>query len=239
MAARLPSSNFHTKAPMHGTLANPMWSSLTTSHAGFAHACGPLLRFAPDVAPFCAVEHAGADLGALDCMHRGEIVYFLGVAPALAAGWKLESAFQVLQMVYDARRAPGAPCQTPAVALGEADIGAMLDLTALAYPEFFRPRTAALGHYIGVHTPHGLAAMAGQRLASTGYREISAVVTHPAHGGMGHAAHLIRQLSGMILAEGRTPYLHVSASNKRAWALYENLGFVPTRELHSVKIRIA
>lgn len=225
---------------MHDTLANPMWSALTTTHAGLAQGSGGLLRFAPEVAPFCAVEHGAMALGAVDCMRAGEVVYFLGTAPALPAHWTVESQFEVLQMVYDASQAP-APPPTPrgdASALGEADIPAMLALTALAYPEFFRPRTTALGHYIGVHGPDRLAAMAGQRLASTGYREISAVVTHPAHRGMGHAARLIRQLSNMILAEGRTPYLHVSASNKSAWSLYENLGFVPTRELHSMKIRI-
>ena len=47
-----------------------------------------------------------------------------------------------------------------------------------------------------------------------------------------------KRITSMILAEGRTPYLHVSASNKSAWTLYENLGFVPTRELHSVKMRL-
>ena len=223
---------------MHDTLANPMWSALTTTHAGFAQGSGKLLRFAPEVAPFCAVEHVGMQLGPVDCMHAGEAVYFLGTAPALPALWTVESEFQVLQMVYDARRAPAPTSARDPCALGEADIPAMLALTGLAYPEFFRPRTKALGHYIGMHGPEGLAAMAGQRLASTGYREISAVVTHPAHRGKGHAARLIRQLSNMILAEGRTPYLHVSASNKSAWSLYENLGFVPTRELHSIKIRI-
>ena len=224
---------------MHDILANPMWSSLTTSHAGFAQTSGPLKRFAPDVAPFCAVEHAGMALDAVDCMHPGEAVFFVGTAPALPAGWTIEHEFVVLQMVYDAARAPTLPSEAEAPALLDADIPAMLDLTALAYPEFFRERTTALGRYIGVHAPGGLAAMAGQRLASTGYREISAVVTHPAHRGHGHAGRLLRQLTSMILAEGRTPYLHVSASNKSAWALYENLGFVPTRELNSVKVRVA
>ena len=68
---------------MHEILANPMWSSLTTPHAGFVRTSGPLKRFSPEVAPFCAVEHAGAELGAPDCMHTGEAVYFLGTVPAL------------------------------------------------------------------------------------------------------------------------------------------------------------
>lgn len=142
-------------------------------------------------------------------------------------------------MVYDRKHAPEQLGGGAAVALQTADVAAMLTLTKLAYPEFFRPRTCEMGQYIGVHDDACLAAMAGQRLACTGYREISAVVTHPAHRGHGHAGRLIRQLTRMVLAEGRTPYLHVSATNKSAWTLYENLGFKPTRELPSVKIRIA
>jgi ribosomal protein S18 acetylase RimI-like enzyme len=223
---------------VHDILANPMWSALTSTQAGFAQTSGPLKRFAPEVAPFCAVQHAGCELGALDCLRAGEAVFFLGAAPALPAHWTVQSSFVVLQMVYDAARAPEHPFDADAPALGPQDRPAMLALTALAYPEFFRPRTAELGNYIGVHATEGLAAMAGQRLACTGYREISAVVTHPAHRGHGHAGRLIRQLTRMILAEGRTPFLHVSASNKSAWTLYQNLGFVPTRELDSVKVSV-
>lgn len=227
---------------MHQILANPMWSALTTTHAAFAHTSGRFKRFAPQVAPFAAVEQAGEELGAVEGVQPGEAFYFLGTAPALPPGWQVETEFQVLQMVYDARHdTSGAPAPLDldgAAELGQADIAAMLELTALAYPEFFRSRTAELGRYIGVHGAAGLAAMAGQRLACTGYREISAVVTHPEHRGHGHAARLIGQLSRMILAEGRTPYLHVSASNKSAWKLYENLGFAPTRELHCVKMRV-
>ena len=223
---------------MHDILANPMWTALTTTHAHLAQTSGALKRFASEVAPFCAVEHPGCELGEVDCMHAGEAVFFLGTAPALPSGWTVESEFQVLQMVYDASCAPADKFTDEASTLEQADRPAMLALTALAYPEFFRPRTPDLGTYIGVRSAGGLAAMAGQRLACTGYREISAVVTHPAARGQGHAGRLIRQLTRMILDEGRTPYLHVSASNKAAWALYENLGFVPTRELHSQKIRV-
>lgn len=223
---------------VHDTLSNPMWRSLCTTHAGFAIDSGPLKRFPADVAPFCAVDTAGADLSTVDCMTPGEAVFFVGTLPALPPGWTVANAFTILQMVYDSERAVPAAPEADAAALGPADQEAMLALTALAYPEFFRPRTAELGHYIGVHAEHSLAAMAGQRMACTGYREISAVVTHPAHRGHGHARRLIQQLTRMILAEGLTPFLHVSASNASAWALYENLGFVRSRELQCLKVLV-
>lgn len=221
---------------MHDALANPMWASLNSTHAGFALSSGALKRFQPDVAPFCAVAEAGTPLDDTSCLQPGETVFFLGTFPALPAGWTVLGEYAILQMV--AAGPPAAAGSPDAQALGGADLPAMLGLTALVYPEFFRPRTAALGHYIG-HYEHGrLAAMAGQRLAVPGYREISAVCTHPEHRGQGHAGRLIGQLARAIVAKGELPFLHVSAANEGAWKLYENLGFVASRELPFIKVRI-
>lgn len=222
---------------MHDQLANPMWASLTSSHALFAQTHGLLKRFAPDIAPFCAVEHDGAALGKTSALPPGEVVYFLGSVPALPAGWTLLAESSVLQMVHEGSMPDVDAADAPA--LGPADIPAMLDLTALVYPDFFRPHTAELGKYIGVRGMGRLRAMAGQRLACSGYREISAVCTHPEDRRQGHAARLIAQLSRDILYDGDIPFLHVSASNKSAWELYENLGFAPSRELRFVKVQTA
>jgi ribosomal protein S18 acetylase RimI-like enzyme len=221
---------------MHDNLANPMWASLTSTHAGFARTHGVLKRFEPDVAPFCAVEHDGAELGAISGMQEGETIYFLGTVPALPAGWTVLAESSVLQMVHAGPRPDVGAVEAPA--LGAADGAAMLELTALVYPDFFRARTAALGKYIGVHGLGRLRAMAGQRLACTGYREISAVCTHPEDRRQGHAARLISQLSRDILDDGDIPFLHVSAGNKQAWELYEDLGFVAGREFRFVKVRV-
>jgi len=221
---------------VHEMLSNPMWTALATTHAGHAQTSGLLKRFVPDVAPFCAVEQAGADIGGATILHQGEHIYFLGTIPALPANCTVVYEAAILQMVYAGEALP--PAGDGAPLLDGAAIPAMLELTALVYPEFFRLRTKALGNYIGVHVDGKLAAMAGQRLACPGYREISAVCTHPDHRGQGHAARLIRQLSSAILADGDIPFLHVSASNSRAWALYENLDFKASRELRFLKLRV-
>jgi predicted GNAT family acetyltransferase len=44
-----------------------------------------------------------------------------------------------------------------------------------------------MGAYYGIRIGNELIAMAGERLAVPGFREISAVVTHPAHTGHGYA----------------------------------------------------
>jgi ribosomal protein S18 acetylase RimI-like enzyme len=217
-------------------LENPFWAALTTTHAAHAQDVGALKRFAPDVAPFCAVGHADADIRSARGAQPGEVLNFLGVIPALPDGWSVLQRGAVLQMVYAGASAVGDAADAGARVLGAADLPAMLELTGLVYPEYFRPRSAILGKYIGLHHDGQLVAMAGQRMASTGYREISAVCTHPAHTGRGHARHLIAQLAQAILAEGRTPFLHVSASNERAWGLYQDLGFAASCELRLVKV---
>jgi ribosomal protein S18 acetylase RimI-like enzyme len=221
---------------MHERLANPMWASLTSTHAPFSAASGELRRFIPEVAPFCAVEHDGAPIDDAGCLRSGETVYFLGALPDLPPHCSVLGTYAILQMVLE--RPPAPAIDDQAAALGADDHAAMLDLTALVYPEFFRNRTVELGPYIGRYEGGQLAAMAGQRLACPDYREISAVCTHPAHRGQGHAGRLIGQLSRAILAQGETPFLHVSASNKGAWKLYENLGFTASRELPFIKVLV-
>ena len=97
----------------------------------------------------------------------------------------------------------------------------MLALTALVYPHYFRPRTTDLGRYIGI--PHGdrLDAMLGERMGFPGYREISAVCTHPDQVGRGLARHLLAHASNRLFEERTTPFLHVSPKNERAVRLYE------------------
>ncbi|UUZ51534.1 hypothetical protein LP420_20565 [Massilia sp. B-10] len=70
---------------MHDALANPMWASLNSTHAGFALSSGALQRFQPDVAPFCAVAAAKHPAGrqVLPATWRNGI--FLGTFPALLA----------------------------------------------------------------------------------------------------------------------------------------------------------
>ena len=212
-----------------------MWASLVSKHAAYAQGSGNLKRFQPDVAPFCAVEQDGATLSDSACLQTGETVYFLGVVPDLPSHCEVAGESAVLQMVFEGELGQGAGA---AQALGTQDNAAMLGLTELVYPEFFRTRTALLGRYIGHYQDGQLATMAGQRLACPGYREISAVCTHPEHRGQGHAGRLIGQLSRMIVDDGDIPFLHVSASNRNAWALYENLGFKASRELRFVKVRV-
>ena len=73
--------------------------------------------------------------------------------------------------------------------------------------------------------------MAGERMHLAGYREISAVCTHPEFEGRGYARALVSRLIAAILDEGLTPFLHVEEANLRARSVYRKLGFAERSRL--------
>src|SRR5260370_438930 len=102
----------------------------------------------------------------------------------------------------------------------------MVALTDLAFPGFFRARTYEMGTYYGIRINNELVAMAGERLAVPGFREISAVVTHPEHAGKGYATLLMNRLLHDHAAVGLQSFLHVKEQNPRAIAIYRRIGLV-------------
>ena len=117
------------------------------------------------------------------------------------------------------------------------DAPAMVALTDLAFPGFFRARTCLMGAYYGIWSGEELIAMAGERMCPFPFREISGVCTHPDHRGQGYAALLIANLLDNHRRTGAVSALHVAAANQRAIELYLRLGFVRMREvqLHRLK----
>ncbi|HVI25074.1 MAG TPA: GNAT family N-acetyltransferase [Xanthomonadaceae bacterium] len=213
-------------------LDNPFWSSLRSRHRDVARVAGEVARYPAEYAPFLGVADAAVDpASALDALvGPDESVYLLGVVPArVPRGWRLESFRPLAQMV---REAPlPVPDGPDAIPLTEAHRADVLALTELVYPHYFRARTMDLGRYFGIYAGGRLAAMIGERLGNDGATELSAICTHPDFTGRGYARRLTAQLANDVLAQGRTPFLHVSYENPRAKALYEHMGFRLRRDL--------
>ena len=217
---------------MPTALDNPMWQSLTTTQRDIALGDDAALRFHPDVAPFVAIEHdtTSARAAALALVRPGEEVYFVGVGPADLDGWTLLHRDSIVQMHWDGRTRIDVN-RSGIVQLGAADAPDMLALTQQVFPGYFRRRTIELGHYVGVRSGSELIAMAGERLKSTGYCEVSGVCTRPEFAGQGLAASLSMVVTLGIAARGDKPYLHAGSGNARARALYGRLGFEVRMEL--------
>lgn len=206
-------------------LDNPIWNSLRTRHAGFASGTDRALRLPPDIAPFAAIPSDRDDSAAAlrSLIPPGDTIAMIGTTPDDLAGWQVLKRFDVLQYVW--------PTVTPAPAdprirlLGEEFIPAMVELTALVYPAYFRAGTVKLGPYYGIVEDGRLCAMAGVRLSMDGFQEVSGVCTHPDSRGKGYAGLLTRHVADLIVAAGDVAFLHTEDDNLAAQSIYGKMGF--------------
>ena len=215
---------------------NPVWHALHTKHREFSVAAGEACRYPADVAPFGAVGSSSAsamrELASL--LVPGEAVWifageyaeeYLGVEELNRV-----ETLKCLQMVLPEEVTP--PEREMELApLSNEDGPAMVALTDVAFPGFFRSRTHAMGSYFGVRVEGRLIAMGGERLKLDGYPEISGVCTHPDYRGRGYAASLIWEVVRKHRHEGDVSWLHVATANRRAIELYQRMGFVTSREV--------
>jgi len=224
-------------------LDNPIWNSLATGHAHLAiggHIGHGLARRYPgDIGPLSAVQEptseAYADLAAI--IPEGDVaVLFLEHSLEIPADWQLLRGGTLVQMVC-----PTVPDQP---ALGEAilpirptDFPEMVALASLTEPGPFREHTAKLGGFVGIRVDGRLAAMAGQRLAPTGFAEVSAVCTHPDFRGRGYAQVLVAAVTRNIQSEGRIPFLTSFEANTGAVRIYQQVGFVQRRTFQLAVLR--
>jgi ribosomal protein S18 acetylase RimI-like enzyme len=215
-------------------LQNPVYQGLTTANAPFALAHGVALRYQPGVIPVAAVPEptAQALTDLLPLLTPGEEIFLTtgpGQALDLPTGLTLDLTIPGLQMRFTAAT-PAADPDPRILTLTSADTADMLALKALAFPGYFGPRAPELGLFVGIRDPatNQLIAMAGERVSTFTDRELSAVCTHPAHLGHGHAARLMRAVLRHQHALGANSLLHVVASNTRAISLYHHLGFETT-----------
>ena len=212
-----------------GLFHNLVWNALHTVHAHFAVSRGTSIRYPADVVPLAALaDSTHSDLSPLeDLLAPGERVYLIGAQPQSTRKLNVGPPLHCFQMLFPL--AP--PSETNAskvriLRMTPDDAPAMVALTDLAFPGFFRPRTNEMGAYYGIRVNGELVAMAGERLAVPGLSEISAVCTHPEHTGKGYARLVMNRLLNDHANASLKSFLHVSKTNTRAAAIYDRMGFV-------------
>ena len=209
-------------------LDNAGWHALTTVHSRFAEGRGRARRYRSDVSVFAAVEalddDAWGDLAELVGTGGHAVLFRAGEVPTPPAGWTQVFSGPGKQMVLTGAL-PDSDLPASTRPLTDDDVPAMLDLIKLTEPGPFRDRTIELGNYTGIFDGEQLLAMAGQRISVNGYTEISAVCTHPDARRRGYAAAITAHVARLVIAEGKTPMLHIAASNTAAERVYEGIGF--------------
>ena len=224
-------------------LVNPIWHAATTRQRHLSYGDYAARRYYPEVCPIAGLrDHSAESIAALTALvNPGERIWLFEDPPALdGEQWRETHRIPGYQMLLRETRVGDAMSRdgdVPSVVLDTmTDAAAMNELKAIAFPGFFGMRTPEMGRYRGIRVHGELVAMAGERLAVPGYREVSAVCTHPEHLGRGYAQRLTRETSAAILADGDVPFLHVAGANARALAVYERLGFVRSADAVFVQL---
>jgi ribosomal protein S18 acetylase RimI-like enzyme len=226
---------------MTDLLANPIWHSLSTCHSDLAKGNQLAKRYPEDVSPLSGIPEQSTECweALRDIVPFGEqCVLFLNEPANPSRGLEVVKQFRIEQMVCES---PGRLTSSgyKIEKLGENDVHEMMSLAALTEPGPFQRRTIQLGGYVGIRDGGRLVAMAGRRTAIPGYREVSAVCTHPTYRGRGHAGTLVCAVMEGITADGDLPYLHVRQDNIGAIRLYRRLGFRITRTLDCTILTIS
>ena len=156
--------------------------------------------------------------------------FIVGEAPVVDTSLTLVKELVCLQMVLD-KPIDFNPTQEIILLESKAQKQALFELVNLVQPGYFKKKTADLGCYFGIYQDEQLVAVCGERMKMNDFTEISAIVTHPKYTGRGYAKQLIKHCVQNIFQEGKTPYLHVVASNIPAISLYKKLGFLTRRKI--------
>jgi ribosomal protein S18 acetylase RimI-like enzyme len=211
---------------MSHLLDNIFWNALSGPHAHLASGTGHAKRYAPGFSPIVAFpDPQQPDFAALaPFCEPGEHFYCDAWSGPAPAGWRIEAESTMYRMVWDGVM-PAHDEAPDAVPLGPQHAARALELALLTRPGPFGLRTIELGEYFGYVDNDRLVAMAGERMAAPGLREISGVCTHPDYQGRGYARRLMRKLIRRQLLRGETPFLHVMRANEAAHALYLRMGF--------------
>jgi GNAT superfamily N-acetyltransferase len=208
-------------------LDNIFWNCLNGPHRHLATGTERARRYAPGFSPIVGFPDPHApDFAALrPFCTPGEQLYCDAWSGPVPDGWRIEAEATMFRLVWDGRAGPAQDAAPDALPLGPGHVDQAMALARLTRPGPFGPRTIELGEYFGCFDDGRLVAMAGERMAAGGLREISGVCTHPGHQGRGHATGLVQKLVMRQLARGDIPFLHVMSANRRAHDLYLGMGF--------------
>lgn len=212
---------------MPNPLDNVFWACLSGPHRHLSVGTATARRYAPGFSPIVGFpDPHRPDFAALrPFCAPGEQFYcdiWSGPAPD---GWRIDVDATMLRLVWAGGPGPTHDPMPDAIRLGPEHVAQAMALAQLTRPGPFGPRTIELGEYFGCFEDGRLVAMAGERMAAAGYREISGVCTHPDHQGRGLARRLTDKLVQRQLARGETPFLHAMSANRRAHDMYRRSGF--------------
>jgi len=211
-------------------LDNPVWNSLSETHAGFSIDYNGIKFYNPEYCSFGGfISPKNSSIATNQYSTLTESFFIVGEKPEIDNSLHIVKELVCLQMIIYNKIELFITDEI--IKLTEKHNDELVHLVNLVQPGYFKNKTVSLGNYYGIFKENQLVAITGERMKMNNFTEVSAIITHPAHTGKGYAKQLIAHGVNTIFSENKIPYLHVVESNTGAIALYEKLGFVTRRKM--------
>lgn len=214
-------------------LKNPVWHSLNETHKKFVIEFNGVQFYNPDICTFGSFfDETKTAIASNEYLENSDEFFFVSEnqTPIVDASKVfLEKKIEGCQMVLN--KLTEVQITENIVLLDKTFTSEIYDLILLVMPGYYKRRTFEMGKYYGIFKNGKLVSVAGQRLQTNHFIEISAVVTHPDHTRKGLAKQLVAYNTQEILKENKTPVLHTNKGNL-AISLYEKLGYKLTRDMN-------
>ncbi|MBT5775084.1 MAG: GNAT family N-acetyltransferase [Dehalococcoidia bacterium] len=216
-------------------LDNPFWTALT-AQPQFATGDQHARRYRPDVDTIAALpdEPDARSWAALATLvEEPQGINLLRLSYDIPEDWTVHGRRDIVQMVCES--APAHPEGFIFEELTPDDRPEMLKLVEATRPGPYAINTPDLGDYIGIRENGRILAMAGARIRTPGFTEVSAVCTDPTAQGRGLGAAISAELTARIFDRGEQAFLHAAAANPGPQRIYQRLGYRVVRTLeHAV-----
>ena len=218
---------------MINDIINPVWDSLCETHKHFSIDYEDVKFYNPEICPFGAFTDASKTAKALNEYAKLTDSFFLvseNKTPTFDESKvtlikKMEGVQMVLENSVDI------DFTEEIVPLTENQIDEIYNLIWLVMPGYYKKRSFEMGNYFGIFKNNKLVSIAGQRMMSNNWVEVSGVVTHPDFTRRGFAKQLSQYVTLQIIKDNKHPMLHTTKGNS-AIKMYESLGYKFTREMN-------
>jgi ribosomal protein S18 acetylase RimI-like enzyme len=217
-------------------LDNPVWFSASETHQNFSIAYPNIKFYHPDYCPFGGIKTTDGISKPIDeYSNLIDNFFVVGEKPEFSNQLELKKELVCLQMVIN--NGIDIAIKENIILLTHEHTEVLFQLVNLVQPGYFKRKTALLGNYFGIFKNDELIAVTGERMKMNDFIEVSAIVTHPNHTGLGYAKQLVAHTVNNIFSQNKTPYLHVTENNIGAIKLYEKSGFRTRRKISFWNLR--
>ena len=187
---------------MNNKLKNPVWFSLNETHKNFTIDYDVVKFYNPEVCPFGAFTEGSDTKNALNEYAKLTDSFFLvsenGIPDFDKNFITLEKKMEGCQMVLE--NLVDYPIKEKIIPLTKKHQEEIYNLIWLVMPGYYKKRTFEMGKYFGIFKENKLVAIAGQRMQTDDWIEISGIVTHPDHTRKGYAKQLTAYITAILCA---------------------------------------